>query len=282
MTDDTRRTFIRAGLAAGFGVAAAASARAQAPAPSGMLAGKVALITGATSGIGRVTAELFAREGARVAFCGRREALGREVEAGIRAAGGEALFVRADVRREAEVAAFVEATVRAFGRLDIAFNNAGTDKPPAPIAATDTDAFDDLVSTNLRGVFLAMKHEIPHLVRSRGAIVNMASIGGRHAFPNIVGYGAAKAAVIHMTRAAAQEVGRDVRVNAVAPGAIETDMLERVRRQWGVTTEQLVAPYPMRRAGTQDEVARTVLWLASPAASYVSGQVVGVDGGDLA
>jgi NAD(P)-dependent dehydrogenase (short-subunit alcohol dehydrogenase family) len=217
-----------------------------------------------------------------VVFNGRRAALGREVEAGIRATGGTATYVGGDVRREADVRALVEAAAARHGRIDAVFANAGTDKPPAPIAETDTAAFDDLIATNLRGVFLTMKHALPHLVRSKGALVAMASIGGRHAFRNIVGYGASKAAVIHMTRAAAQEYGRDVRINAIAPGAIETPMLERVRQQWGVTTEQLVAPYPMERVGRPEEVAELVIWLASEANSYVSGQVVGIDGGDLA
>jgi NAD(P)-dependent dehydrogenase (short-subunit alcohol dehydrogenase family) len=192
-TDNTRRTFLRSGLAASFGVAGAATTVRAQQAPTGVLAGKVALITGATSGIGRVTAALLASEGAKVAFCGRREDLGRKVEAEIRARGGEAYYVRCDVRDEVQIKAFVDATIARYGRLDIAFNNAGADKPPAPIAETETDGFDDLISTNLRGVFLAMKHELPHLVRTKGSIVNMASIGGRHAFPNIVAYGASKA-----------------------------------------------------------------------------------------
>lgn len=268
---------LAAGAAAGIELAAAPAA-AQA---AGALAGKVAIVTGATSGIGATTVGALARAGAKVAFNGRREALGKAVEAGVRDAGGDVVYLKSDVRDARQMERFVGDTVERWGRLDIAFNNAGIDLPPAPIADTDIAGFDDQIATNLRGVFLSMKYELPHLVRSKGAIVNMASIGARHAFPNIVAYGASKAAVVHMTRAAAQEYGRDVRINAIAPGPIESPMLERVRRDWKVTNEQLVAPYPMRRAGTQEEVAALVLFLASDASSYVSGQVIGIDGGDL-
>jgi len=272
-----RRRMLAGMAAAGVVLSAAATA-----AESGTLAGKVAIVTGGTSGIGAATVAALARAGAKVAFNGRREALGREVEARIRREGGDVAYTRADVRDAAQMERFVADAVARWGRLDIAFNNAGIDLPPAPIGETDIAGFDDQIATNLRGVFVAMKFELPHLVRAKGAMINMASIGGRHAFPNIVAYGASKAAVIHMTRAAAQEYGRDVRINAIAPGAIETPMLERVRRDWKVTTEQLVAPYPMRRAGTPEEVAAVVLFLASDAASYVSGHVLGIDGGDLA
>jgi NAD(P)-dependent dehydrogenase (short-subunit alcohol dehydrogenase family) len=285
--DTSRRTFLRGALT-GLGTTAAVGAGAlslsdpaQAQSAKRPLAGKVAAITGATSGIGRATAELFAAQGASVVFCGRREGLGREVEAGIRKAGGEAMYIRADVSDEAQVKAFIDAAVARYGRLDTAFNNAGIDLPPARIADTDTAGFDQQIAINLRGVFLSMKHELPHLVQAKGTMVNMASIGGRHAFQNIVAYGASKAAVIHMTRAAAQEYGRDVRINAIAPGAIETPMLARVREQWKVTNDDLASAYPVKRVGTAQEVAEAVLWLSSPAASYVSGQVLGVDGGDL-
>jgi NAD(P)-dependent dehydrogenase (short-subunit alcohol dehydrogenase family) len=248
----------------------------------GRFAEKVVLITGATSGIGEATARMFAREGAKVFFCGRREALGQQVEASIRSTRGEASYMRADVRKETDVKAFVDACVKLYGRLDIAFNNAGIDYPPSAIADTKTDEFDALMNTNARGVFLGMKYEIPYMLKANsGAIINMASIGGQRAFPNIVGYGASKAAVIHMTKMAAQEYGKTIRINAVLPGAIDTAMLERVERDWKVSQEQLVAPYPMKRVGKPEEVAAAVLWLASAAASYVSGTAFNVDGGGL-
>jgi NAD(P)-dependent dehydrogenase (short-subunit alcohol dehydrogenase family) len=249
---------------------------------AGRFAGKVVLITGATSGVGEATARMFAKEGAKVFFCGRREALGKQVEASIRSMQGEATYMRADVRKETDVKAFVDACVNLYGKLDIAFNNAGIDYPPSAIADTKTDEFDDLMNTNARGVFLGMKYEIPYMLKANsGAIINMASIGGQRAFPNIVGYGASKAAVIHMTKMAAQEYGKTIRINAVLPGAIDTAMLDRVERDWKVSKEQLVAPYPIKRVGQPEEVAATVLWLASAEASYVSGTAFNVDGGGL-
>jgi NAD(P)-dependent dehydrogenase (short-subunit alcohol dehydrogenase family) len=263
---------------AASGIAAQATAASKA---KEMLAGKVCVVTGATSGIGATTVAALARAGAKVAFNGRREALGRQVEAAVNGSGGDVVYLKSDVRDAAQMKEFIDQTIERYGRLDVAFNNAGIDLPPAPIAETDIAGFDDQIATNLRGVFISMKYELPHLVQSKGALINMASIGGRHAFPNIVAYGASKAAVVHMTRAAAQEYGRDVRINAIAPGPIESPMLERVRRDWKVTTDQLVAPYPMRRVGTPEEVAALVVFLASDASSYVSGQVIGIDGGDL-
>ena len=250
--------------------------------PQARFANKVVLITGATSGIGKQTAKAFAQQGAKVFFCGRRENLGKQVEQEIRASGGEATYMRADVRKAQEVKAFVDACIAKYSRLDIAFNNAGIDYPPQPIADTKVEEFDDLMNTNARGVFLGMKYEIPYMLKSEGgAIINMASIGGKRAFPNIVGYGASKAAVIHMTKMAAQEYGQNIRINAVSPGAIDTAMLDRVKRDWKVSEEELIAPYPIKRVGKPEEVTNLVMWLASNEASYVSGGEFSVDGGGL-
>jgi NAD(P)-dependent dehydrogenase (short-subunit alcohol dehydrogenase family) len=292
MTDFSRRRILTVGsaVAATIGTTQIAQAQTQKPttstsqgASNGQFAEKVVLITGATSGIGMVTAKAFAREGAKVFFCGRRENLGAKVQAEIRKAGGDATYMRADVRQEKDVQAFVNGCVAKYGRLDIAFNNAGVDFPPNPIADTPTDEFDDLMNTNARGVFLGMKYEIPQLLKTGGeAIVNMASIGGHRAFPNIVGYGASKAAVIHMSTIAAQEyTGKNIRVNAIAPGLIDTAMVDRVERDWKMSKEQLAATYPIKRIGKPEEVAMAVLWLASDRAAYVSGTLLDIDGGGL-
>ncbi|MGL4622838.1 MAG: glucose 1-dehydrogenase [Chroococcidiopsis sp.] len=293
MSDVSRRRILTVGatsLAATVGATQIAQAQGRKPNPStsesanhGQFAQKVVLITGATSGIGMVTAKAFAREGAKVFFCGRRENLGAKVQTEIRQAGGDATYMRADVRQEKDVQAFVNGCVAKYGRLDIAFNNAGVDFPPNPIADTLTDEFDDLMNTNARGVFLGMKYEIPQLLKAGGgAIVNMASIGGHRAFPNIVGYGASKAAVIHMSTIAAQEyTGKNIRVNAIAPGLIDTPMVDRVERDWKMSKEQLAATYPIERIGKPEEVATAVLWLASDRASYVSGALLDIDGGGL-
>jgi NAD(P)-dependent dehydrogenase (short-subunit alcohol dehydrogenase family) len=280
---------LSAGMAGAIALAKGVSAQPKAPSPTTVAApatarfsGKVVLITGATSGIGETTAKAFAREGAKVFFCGRRRNLGTKVEAEIRSSGGDATYMYADVRRAEEVKVFVDACVAKYGRLDIAFNNAGVDYPPSPIADTSISEFDDLINTNVRGVFLGMKYEIPYILKTGGgSIINVASIGGHRAFPNIVGYGTSKAAVIHMSKMAAQEYGKTIRVNAISPGAIRSAMLDRVFRDWKVTEEQLVAPYPSKRSGTTTEVANLVLWLASPAASYVSGANLSIDGGGL-
>ncbi|MEO1144596.1 MAG: glucose 1-dehydrogenase [Cyanobacteria bacterium J06638_22] len=293
MAHFTRRRILTTGAiaAAGFTTVSANHANAQTEAPSETVAvnadttdpfaGKVVLITGATSGIGATTANAFAQAGASVFFCGRREDLGQQVETEIRAMGGEATYMKADVRNAPEVEAFVEACVAKYGRLDVAFNNAGIDYPPAQITDTDIDEFDDLMRTNARGVFLSMKYEIPHLLETGGSIINNASIGGHRAFPNIVGYGISKAAVIHMTKIAAQEYGRTLRINAIAPGGVDTPMWERVQRDWNVTEEQLVAAYPIQRVAQPEEIANAVMWLASDAASYVSGMRFDIDGGGL-
>ena len=291
MSNFSRRNILATGLLATAGLTTAVST-AQAntassdPAPAvasfdDQFANKVVLITGATSGIGKTTAKAFAQQGANVFFCGRRAELGQQVETEIRAMGGEATYMQADIRNAAEVKAFVDACITQYGRLDIAFNNAGVDYPPAKIADTDIEDFDDLMNTNARGVFLGMKYEIPHLLKTGGSIINNASIGGHRAFPNIIGYGASKAAVIHMTKMAAQEYGKTIRVNVIAPGGVDTPMWDRVQRDWNVSEEQLIAPYPIQRVAQPVEIANAVMWLASDAASYVSGMRFDIDGGGL-
>jgi NAD(P)-dependent dehydrogenase (short-subunit alcohol dehydrogenase family) len=256
-----------------------ASARAN---PQGRFAGKVVAITGATSGIGRVAAQEFAREGAKVAFCGRREALGHEVEATIRAFGGDAVFIRADVRNKADVDAFIAQTVARFGRLDVLFANAGVGQPFVEVAAVPEANYAEMVATNLTGKYNAMVAAIPHLERSKGAIINTTSIFGVKAGANAVAYSATMHAISGMTMGAALELApKGIRVNAVAPGAItDTQFMVPIMGR-ALNAEEIRSFGPLHalgRTGTSLEVARAVLFLAHEDASFITGEVMKVDG----
>jgi NAD(P)-dependent dehydrogenase (short-subunit alcohol dehydrogenase family) len=241
--------------------------------------GKVALITGGTSGIGRATAVAFAREGARVVVAGRRPEEGAETVRLIKQAGGDGLFVRADVSRDADVRAVVEQTLKQFGRLDVALNNAGIEQTPEPLTQTTEDSYDKIIDINVKGVWLSLKYEIPAMLRTGGgAIVNTSSVGGLIGMANVPVYIASKHAVIGLTKAVALEYAKQgIRVNAVAPGGVETAMFDRFLTV--VPREAMMNMHPIGRAGQPEEIAAGVVWLCSPAASFVTGQTLALDGG---
>lgn len=250
---------------------------------AGMLQGKAALVTGGARGIGRATALLFAREGARVAVADQSGEGAAETVAMVNRAGGQAVSIAADVTDAAQVEAMVATATAAFGRLDCAFNNAGIAGYQVGAAGKKTadwpeDGFDRMIAVNLKGVWLAMRAELRQMMRQGGgAIVNTASIAGLLGLPTSSGYVASKHGVVGLTRTAALEYAENgIRVNAVCPGYIETEMTRDTMARRG---PQLMATVPMRRMGTAEEIAETVCWLCSDRSSFVTGAAYTVDGG---
>jgi NAD(P)-dependent dehydrogenase (short-subunit alcohol dehydrogenase family) len=248
------------------------------------LRGKVGIVTGGTSGIGREAAVLFAKAGAKVVVAGRREVEGKETLDLVRAAGGDGLFVKTDVSRAAEVQALVRKTVEKFGRLDIAFNNAGIEGNWIPIAEQAEEDWDRTIDINLKGVWLCLKYEIQQMLKQGGggAIVNMASIGGLMGSAGAATYCASKHGVMGLTKSAALETARSgIRINAVCPAVIETPMGERLFGEPEMRKYAL-GLHPIGRFGTPVEVAEAVLWMCSDRASFMTGQSLVLDGGFLA
>ncbi|HMI50511.1 MAG TPA: SDR family oxidoreductase [Candidatus Saccharimonadales bacterium] len=248
------------------------------------LRGKVAIVTGGTSGIGREAAVLFAKAGGKVVVAGRREAEGQDTIGLIRAAGGDGLFVKTDVSRAADVRALVEKTVEKFGRLDVAFNNAGIEGSWSPIAEQSEEDWDATIDINLKGVWLCLKYEIQQMLKQGGggAIVNMASVAGFIGSAGAATYCASKHGVMALTKSAALETARSgIRVNVVCPAVIETPMGERI---WGAPEAKKFALglHPIGRFGRPGEIADAVLWMCSDGASFMTGQSLVLDGGFLA
>jgi NAD(P)-dependent dehydrogenase (short-subunit alcohol dehydrogenase family) len=244
---------------------------------------QVVLVTGALTGIGRATASAFAKAGARVMVSGRRDDAGRSLVAELRELTTEADFVRADVRHEEDVRNLVDQTVSRFGQLDVAINNAGTLGTPGPLTEQSAESYAAIFDTNVLGLVLSMKHELRIMQAQRhGSIVNLSSIVGHKALPGAPLYVASKHAVEGLTKAAALEaVAFGVRVNAVAPGPIATEMLEQLAGDADARAA-LIATVPLGRPGTPDEVVRIIMLLASEQASFVTGAIVPVDGGQSA
>ena len=248
------------------------------------LEGKVVLVTGGTSGIGRETALLFTKAGAKVVIAGRRELEGDETVGLIRAAGGDGLFVKTDVSKGSEVAALVQKAVEKFGCLDIAFNNAGIEGAWVPIIRQSEEDWDRTININLKGVWLCLKYEIRQMLKQGGggAIVNMASVTGLIGSVGAGAYSASKHGVIGLTKTAALENAKSgIRVNAVCPGVIETPMSERLFGAPAIH-KSVVGLHPVGRLGKPAEIAEAVVWMCSDRASFMTGQSLVLDGGFLA
>jgi NAD(P)-dependent dehydrogenase (short-subunit alcohol dehydrogenase family) len=248
-----------------------------------IFSGKVALVTGATSGIGKATAIEFARAGAKVVLTGRREKEGAQVVAEIKKLGGDAGFVRADVARDTDVKGMVDFTVDKFGRLDIAFNNAGVEWMGPLDQATEAE-YRRVFDINVWGVLNSMRHEIPVMLKSGGgAIVNTSSVAGHVGMGQVSIYTASKHAVEGLTKALALEFAKqNIRINAVAPGAIATEMFDRFAGKHSEVLDSLSSLIPVGRIGASEEIAAAVLYLCSDNAKFTTGTSLVVDGGFIA
>lgn len=248
------------------------------------LAGKVALVTGGGSGIGQATALMFAREGAKVVVADTNSEGGQETVDKIKKAGGESMFVRTDVSKAADTEIMVNKTIEAYGQLNCAFNNAGIEGGEGSIVEYSEDVWDRVFDINLKGVWLCMKYEIPEMLKQgRGAIVNTASIMGLIGGAGNPAYVASKHGVVGLTKVGALRYAKEgIRVNAVCPGVISTPMVERVFARNPGAEAWFLEREPMGRFGAPEEIAETVIWLCSEAASFITGHTMTVDGGYVA
>jgi NAD(P)-dependent dehydrogenase (short-subunit alcohol dehydrogenase family) len=247
------------------------------------MGGQVALVTGAGNGLGKSIARLFSARGARIVVAEINAEWGSAAAQEILADGGEALFVRSDVSREEDMRAAVEQAMATFGRLDFAVNNAAIEGEVLPLTEQRTEMFNRVIAVNLAGVFFGLKHQIAVMVKQGGgAIVNVASIAGVRAHPGLAPYVAAKHGVNGLTKTAAIEYGpMGIRVNSVCPGGIKTPQLQRYLDAAPDLRAAIIDANPMRRLANADEIAEAVIWLCSPASSYVNGHELVVDGGKI-
>jgi len=246
--------------------------------------GKVALVTGGGSGIGRATSLAFANEGAKVVIDDINVEGGEETLRLIKSTGGEAIFVKADVSKGAEVEAMVEKAIDTYGRLDCAFNNAGIGEPLKRVAKTTEDNWDRVMATNLKGVYLCMKYEVPHMLKQKkGAIVNTSSLAGLKGLSGQAAYVASKHGVVGLTKSAAIEYATlGIRINAICPGVIDTPLIAPNMKDRPHVEKGYIDMEPIGRLGKPEEIASAVLWLCSDEASFVVGSVFSVDGGVVA